>query len=344
MFIPLTAGRKQMPTSSPRITVLGSGISGLTTAISLLTAGHTVKIVAEKFTPHITSDIAAAFWSPYHVEGYRREWAAFALNHFNQNHLHPDAGVCPVTAHEFFESESDLLAWEQQSWWRTLPTVNYDRLPSQSLPAPFKLGVRYTIPIIRMTDYIPFLMKQFRSLSNSEPIPRHVTALQDLFDESDIVINCSGLGALHLADVRDNGMYPILGQLVRVSPVHCPNMLFISTGSYAAEPLYIVPRCGKDIILGGTTLQDESWTAPKPYWTDRILERCRALLPSLKDAKVLETKVGHRPARHGGLNVSLDTTRGYPKPVIHNYGHGGAGVSLSWGCANHVTQLVSSLT
>jgi len=29
--------------------------------------------------------------------------------------------------------------------------------------------------------------------------------------------------------------------------------------------------------------------------------------------------------------------------VIHCYGHGGAGVTLSWGCANEVTQLVSEL-
>jgi D-amino-acid oxidase len=333
-----------MSGSSARITVLGCGVSGLSTALNLSKAGHKVKIVAEKTTPHTTSDVAAAFWSPYHVDGYEHQWAADSLSYFLQAQHEPEAGICPVTSLEYFESESDLHAWEAQNWWRMLPSINYDRLPAGNLPSPFKAGARYTIPIIRMTQYVPFLMKKYRALENHEITLRRVDNLQDLFDDCDILINCAGLGSRTLGDLHDTKMYPCLGQLVRLTHVHCPNMIFMSTGSYAKEPLYIVPRCGKDIILGGTTLNDESWTEPQQYWTDRILQRCRDILPSLKDAQVIESKVGHRPNRHGGLQVFLDKTHGYTKPVIHNYGHGGAGVTLSWGCAQQVARIVSQIT
>ena len=39
-------------------------------------------------------------------------------------------------------------------------------------------------------------------------------------------------------------------------------------------------------------------------------------------------------------SVRLDAKDG----VIHCYGHGGAGVTLSWGCADEVSHLVADLT
>jgi D-amino-acid oxidase len=56
---------------------------------------------------------------------------------------------------------------------------------------------------------------------------------------------------------------------------------------------------------------------------------------------VLAHRVGLRPVRP---QVRLET-QAVPggRHVVHNYGHGGAGVTLSWGCALAVAGAVNGL-
>ena len=54
---------------------------------------------------------------------------------------------------------------------------------------------------------------------------------------------------------------------------------------------------------------------------------------------------GLRPTRKTGIRLGLDTTvgRDQGKSIIHNYGHGGAGITLSLACSARVTKAVSDL-
>jgi glycine/D-amino acid oxidase-like deaminating enzyme len=53
--------------------------------------------------------------------------------------------------------------------------------------------------------------------------------------------------------------------------------------------------------------------------------------------RVIRTTVGLRPHRDGGFVLRADKLD--DKTLIHNYGHGGAGMSLAWGCGTLVADL-----
>ena len=77
---------------------------------------------------------------------------------------------------------------------------------------------------------------------------------------------------------------------------------------------------------------------PSTDTANAIVERCATVVPLLRDAEVLAHRVGLRPSRP---EVRLDEQPGHHGArIIHNYGHGGAGVSLAWGCALDVLALL----
>ena len=68
------------------------------------------------------------------------------------------------------------------------------------------------------------------------------------------------------------------------------------------------------------------------------LRNAEALWPDLDRSKIVGGDVGLRPSR---TEVRLESEKVEGRLVIHNYGHGGAGVTLSWGCAEEVASLVA---
>lgn len=71
----------------------------------------------------------------------------------------------------------------------------------------------------------------------------------------------------------------------------------------------------------------------------RTPRRPLVVLPRINASwdRVIRTTVGLRPHRPGGFVLRADKLDG--KTLIHNYGHGGAGMSLSWGTAAMATDL-----
>jgi D-amino-acid oxidase len=131
---------------------------------------------------------------------------------------------------------------------------------------------------------------------------------------------------------------PVRGQVMTVEP--CGLTDWLLADRTPEELTYVIPR-ENDVVVGGTKQSGDWNLAVDPETTKRILARASELVPQLRRAKIIRQRVGLRPARPT-IRCELVRTR-TGEPVIHCYGHGGSGVTLSWGCANEVFELVQNL-
>lgn len=63
-------------------------------------------------------------------------------------------------------------------------------------------------------------------------------------------------------------------------------------------------------------------------------------LPSLNESDEAATLVGIRPFRSLGIRLEKQIVNG--KTIIHNYGHGGSGVTLAWGSAGKAIEILQN--
>jgi D-amino-acid oxidase len=312
-----------------QVLVLGCGVSGLSCGIRLLEAGHAVELRARELPPHTTSDVAAAVWYPYRAFPQERvtAWARRTFDVLCKLAGHPEAGIQVVRGVELF------TAPPPDPWWA--PCVPSLRAATAAELVPgYSHGYSFEAPIIEMPRYLPFLLARFRELGG-RILQREVRSLDEAWGEAGVVVNCTGLGARAL--VGDDSLFPIRGEVLRVAPPPVPGFIFDESEERGIA--YVISRA-TDCILGGTAEDGNASLVPDPANAAAILARCRQLLPKGTHFQVLEHKVGLRPGRP---TVRLEEERFGAHRVIHNYGHGGAGVTLSWGCAEEVVGLVGSV-
>jgi D-amino-acid oxidase len=303
--------------------VAGCGVIGLTAAICLREAGVDAGIVAAELPPGTTSSVAAALWYPYiaYPEDRVLSWSSRTFEVFEELSGTAESGVLMREGVEIWRHSVP------DPWWASaVPHVR--RCGDDELPPGYRDGHAFVAPVVEMPIYLKYLMDRFSAAGGS--VQRRTLSSLDEVDAR-VVVNCLGLGARDLVD--DASMEPIRGQVVRVRNPGLKR--FVLDEDNPEGVTYIIPRSG-DCILGGTADEGEWDLEPDQETAAGILRRCTQLEPRLKDAEVLEHKVGLRPGRP---EIRLEREDG-PIPRIHNYGHGGSGITLSWGCAEETLRLV----
>ncbi len=316
----------------PDIVVVGGGVSGLSCAYELALAGKRVEVWTAAPPEATTSRVAAAFWHPYRADPIERvgPWASVSYERFAEiaadDTLAREAGVQMREAIELFEQRRPNPPWSRY--------VDMFRhaLPEELRPG-FAHGVVFASPMIEMPRYLPWLLGRVQELGG-KVVQRRIDTLAPALAHAEVVVNCSGLGAREL--VGDSRVYPVRGQVVYRRRRGIDRILVADRGVEGIS--YIVPR-GEDVVLGGSADEHDESLVEKPEQTMEIVERCVGFEPALAQAEQLGVGVGLRPCRDV---VRLEEEEIDGRLVVHDYGHGGAGVTLSWGCAEEVRARVMS--
>jgi D-amino-acid oxidase len=318
-----------MMSSGRDVAVIGAGVIGLTTAVVLAEAGWDVRVLTSELPAGTTSAAAGAMWGPYLVEPRDRvhAWATYSLRVFTDLAGVPGTGVRLVNG-----VEASRTITEPPEFLTMLDDVRI--CDADELPEGFAIGWRYTVPLIDMDLYLPYLQDRLTAAGGTVH-QRFITDLGEAARHAPVVVNATGLGARELAG--DAELTPVRGQLVVMDNPGIMEFFTEDTG-WSPDLLHLYPH-GDRLILGGVA-QDGSWDLkPSQETAEAIVERCARIDARIAGLPVRGHRVGLRPTRPSIRCEADSAITGYH--LLHNYGHGGAGVTLSWGCAGEIAELAA---
>jgi D-amino-acid oxidase len=344
-----------------RVAIVGAGVSGLTCGVVFAERGHRTAIFAKEIGQQTTSGAAAALWFPYDAEPAHKviPWALETYRTLIDLARNPDSGVSMIELRQFsrtekiqipdwaiplgarvvvpsfpavMSSEVENGAAGEAATWTGRPEAERtgrERITSLKI---FKSGFSLRVPLMDTTIYLDYLVNRFVAAGGSIAANTHFTKLEEVDQQFGLVVNCAGIGAREL--VRDTDVEPHRGQVAIVPRIKDLPYAVVCDD---APLMYAIPR-RNDCVLGGTNdlsgdlVVDSATTA-------RIVAECSRAL-RIEKLSVLAGRVGLRPFRKSGVRVERDQLRD-GRTVVHNYGHGGSGFTLSWGCAEEALELAT---
>lgn len=347
-----------MSSSDVRVCIVGGGIVGLTCA-HVLSRRHHVTLIADRIGAETDSIKATAVWHVYLVPETEQVlgWAAETLQQFHDlAATEPSSGVELVEGIELYRTTpphtpswahiprrfAPLSTEEVDDLNRVLPESLTMTEVSALRATPILWGYHIEAPAADMTTYLPWLERTVRARTSVTLVRQHLRALEEAARGHDVVVNCSGTGARELVGDRD--FEPYKGQYFVLKREDGAPTTYVGDDEHPLGMAYMIPRAG-EVMIGGCAergLDDLELTLD----FDETVRRAGLYVPWLLERTAADQArppvVGVRPCRPAGIRLEVDRDAA-SIPVIHNYGHGGSGFSLSWGCANEVDRLITAL-
>ncbi|PYI19564.1 nucleotide-binding domain-containing protein [Aspergillus japonicus CBS 114.51] len=320
-----------------KVGIIGSGIIGLLSALTLTDAGYKVTIVARDLPGDESQDWASP-WAGVSIfphpdaggeslqtENFKYFWALA--------HRDPTSGVQIIKATEHYDDRDD----DSTIWYKTV-VPRYRLLSKEKLPDGVKLGFTYTSMTINPAYLLPWIQKQLQA--------RGVTFIRKTLSSiaeakkitgAKIIVHASGLGAYTLAG--DKNVEAIRGQTMFVKTDFVEELMMHQGSHYT----YVIPRMFTNgAIIGGVSQPGNLERNVDRDLRADILQRVNTMTNGGLAAVDLEKDVqkdivAFRPGRKGGYRLEAEGD------VVHAYGFAGLGYIFSYGVAMKVRELVDSI-
>jgi D-amino-acid oxidase len=317
-----------------RIAIVGAGVSGLTCGVFFAERGYDASIFAEQIGQQTTSAAAGAIWYPYDAEPMDKVigWALETRNVLVDLARDRRSGVSLIELRTFLSAgEIQIPEWARALGARLLVMSSENASPARTETSltVFSSGFALKVPLMDTTIYLDYLAQRFVKAGGVINANVHLEKLEEVDPSFELIVNCSGIGARELMD--DVDLEPHRGQVVIVPKIDLTSAIVCDHDPF----MYAIPRAN-DCLFGGTNELSGDRNVD-PATTARILAECSRVL-NIEQPKIIAERVGLRPFRKSGVCLRVDQLRD-GRAVIHNYGHGGSGFTLSWGCAQKVAEL-----
>lgn len=290
----------EIPYDTP-ITVIGAGVIGLFTAYQLIKTGYTnITLIAESFD-NLTSHKAGglfAYMSTNPDDNIRNFINNLAIESYKvyatiAEHKHPDfsAGARYLPAYFTSRESSDLEAY-----------VGIVMRPARDVTVDFQNGTQRQMVVYDdgiFMDTIKLIQELHIFLHSKQVtfIQQHVTSFDSV--DSDIIFNCSALGAKSLASNDSGAIYPAQGHLLMLKnqdPSELQYMIELvlnrgitHDGFEICRCCYFFPKQLADAkadeigVLGGTFIKYADNTTPHLEEFDTVLANARKFFTEPND-------------------------------------------------------------
>ena len=317
------------------VAIIGAGVSGLTCGVLFAERGFRTAIFAEQIAQQTTSGAAGALWFPYDAQPAVRviPWALATYKVLVDLTKDSRSGVSMIELRQYCRTgEIQIPDWAGpfvMSSKNASPARTETSLDISA--SAFSSGFSINVPLTDTTIYLDYLINRFQKAGGEIREGVRLEKLEDVDPKFDLVINCAGIGARELAD--DVDLEPHRGQVAIVPKIDNLQCAIVCDDN---PLMYAIPRTN-DCVFGGTNEISDNLNVD-PTSTSRIVAECSRVL-KIDHPHVLNERVGLRPFRKSGVRLESEKLRD-GRTVIHNYGHGGSGFTLSWGCAENILEML----